>query len=554
MQLSCVGLALLTGLLLPLVGAAAETVDPPKAIATTPPAAAASERCDSLAKLPLPTGSVTAVEAVAAGTYTAPDKTDYAGLPAFCRVQMSLRPSTDSDIKVEVWLPLSGWNDKFEGIGNGGYAGVIRYAHLSAGLKRNFAVANTDMGTAPSKPLDGNPLVGHPEKWVDWGYRATHEMTIAAKTVVQAFYGEAPKRSYFTGCSTGGQQALSEAQRYPDDYDGIVAGSPAMNRTHIHANAVWVYQAAQAVPGGALPVDKLTLLHKAVVEACGTLHGGLKSDPFLLDPSLCHFDPAKLQCNGTDTTTCLTADQVTTAEKIYSGLRNPRTHQQIEPGLPRGSEVQSIFGIQYIEGVAPFMEGAGPPAKEPVFDGLFRWVFGADWDWKSFDFDKDMTRVDDTLGPILNATNPDLSTFQAHGHKLMIYHGWADPLVNPFDTVTYYQAVAAHQKDTKNFARLFMVPGMDHCAVGAGQGPSVFGGLYDPPPHQQDAQHDLTSALMAWVEDGVAPEKIVATRYVENNPAKGIAMQRPLCPYPQVAKYSGAGDINDAGNFTCAAE
>ena len=289
-------------------------------------------------------------------------------------------------------------------------------------------------------------------------------MTIAAKTVVQAFYGEAPKLSYFTGCSTGGQQALSEAQRYPDDYDGIVAGAPAINRTHLHASAVWVYPAAQAVPGGALPVDKLTLLHKAVVEACGTLHGGVKSDPFLLDPSLCHFDPAKLQCNETDTTTCLTADQVTTAQKdpFRQILVIPRTHEQIEPGQPPGSEVQPIFGIQYLEGVAPFMEGAGPPANEPVFDGLFRWVFGADWDWKSFDFRQRHDAGRRYPGPILNATNPDLSTFQAHGHKLMIYHGWADPLVNPFDTVTYYQALAVNQKDTKNFARLFMVPGMDH--------------------------------------------------------------------------------------------
>ncbi|HET7594975.1 MAG TPA: tannase/feruloyl esterase family alpha/beta hydrolase, partial [Stellaceae bacterium] len=325
-------------------------------------------------------------------------------------------------------------------------------------------------------------------------------------------------------------------------------------RTHLHAAFVWTWQAGQRTPGSVLGFDKLALLNSAVLAACGTQDGALKADGFLNDPRDCHFDPKALQCTGADAPTCLTAAQVQAAEAMYDGPRNPRNNHLIYPGWPRGSE-----GIPVIW---PFLEGLLSP--EPAFDGLFKWVFGPSWDWRTFDFDRDMATVDTVLGPILNATDPDLGRFKAHGGKLILYHGQADAIVAPQDTINYYNEVVATQRgegdddgdrhdrraleETQDFARLFLAPGMSHC--GGGPGPNVFNGA-DNLGGPQDPDHDVLSALDRWVTQGVAPEKIIATKYVNDNPAAGIAMTRPLCVYPQLARYKGAGDTSNAANFVC---
>ncbi len=526
------------------------------------PVAARAGTCEALTSFSFPNATITAVESVGAGSYKAPDTITYAGLPAFCRVAATLTPSADSSIRVEVWMPVgAAWNGRYEGTGNGGYAGSILYGHLALGLQHGFAVANTDMGTAPATALNGDALVGHPEKWKDWGYRATHEMTVFSKSLVEAFYGHGPRYSYFSGCSTGGQQALQEAQSFPDDYDGILGGAPAHDRTHGHAVVVWQYGAIHPMNpfepgGGAMPAGKLTLLKNAVVAACGTLDGGLESDPFLADPRDCHFDPGSLQCTGADAPDCLTAAQVQAMRYYYGDLRNLQTGAFISHGFMHGSEFPSVgaLGLGY-EAVVP----------EPGFDSLFKWVFGASWNWATFNFASDMDTVDAALAGILNATNPDLSAFRRHGGKLILFHGWADPLIPSQNTIRYYERVVAAQnpgtshgkgkhlgalKSTQEFARLFMAPGVGHCT--GGDGPDSFGGAYQAAPPAFDAEHDLVIALMDWVEHGKAPDQVVATRYnVDGNATSGVSYQRPLCAYPKIARYSGSGATTFADSFQC---
>jgi feruloyl esterase len=517
------------------------------------PVAAAS--CESLANMSLTGGSITLAESHAAGSYAAPDGTTYTNLPAFCRVAATLTPTPDSNIKVEVWMPSSDWNGRYVGTGNGGYAGNIVYSELAATLPLGFAIANTDMGTAPATALDGKPLVGHPERWIDWGIRSTHLMTVAAKQIITAFYGQTAQYSYFTGCSTGGGQALHEAEQFPADYDGIVGGAPAENRTHVHTAALWDFYVTHRSPDALIPADTAALVNKAVVGACAVQSGGVASDPFLTDPRRCNWDPASLQCTGSDTSSCLNADQVQALKALYDGTRNPRTGDLIFPGIPRGSESGSTFDLPAMEGLSPLF-----PSSEPLFDGLFYWVFGPDWNWQTFDFDRNMAQVDQVLAASQNANSTDLSQFRAHGGKFLMYHGWADPLVPPQDDVNYFLRLVSRERQTgsggnaaltqvQQFYRLFMAPGMGHC--GGGPGPNVFGGANNP-GGPADPQHNVLLALQHWVEDGVAPEEVIATKYVSNTPTQGVAMTRPLCVFPKVPQYTGSGDPSDAANFTCA--
>ena len=286
---------------------------------------AAALTCETLVTLPLQDGVVTSAVSVPGPSFTAPDGRTYQKVRPFCRVTATLTPTSDSLINVEVWLPTSGWNERFEGTGNGGYGGNIALdvPEMVAAVNAGRTVAATDMGTAPSTNNDADALVGHPEKWIDFGYRATHLMTVAAKQIITGFYGRGPRYSYFHGCSTGGQQALMEAQRFPDDYDGIIAGAPANNRTHVHTNAVWVYKQFHATPASYFTPDKVDLVTKSVVAACVVKSGGLATDNFLTDPRFCDWDPVSIQCPLVDGTNCLTADQVNAARAIYDGPRNP---------------------------------------------------------------------------------------------------------------------------------------------------------------------------------------------------------------------------------------
>ncbi|WP_431267090.1 tannase/feruloyl esterase family alpha/beta hydrolase [Dankookia sp. P2] len=532
-------------------------------------------------------GTVTAAEAVPAGTYTAPDGTSWPNLPAFCRVAATLRPSPDSEIRIEVWLPEgSAWNGRFVGTGNGGYGGAIRYDELAGATQLGFATANQDAGTAPSTSGNAKALIGRPEKWIDFGYRAAHLMTVAGKAVVEQHYGKPHSYAYFAGCSFGGQQAFHEAQQFLADYDGILAGAPANNRTHLQMAGIANFQATRLDPAATIPPEKAPLITAAVVKACAGQVGGLRTDPYLTEPRACRFDPAELQCadDAADTAQCLTPPQVGALRSVYDGARNPATGALIYPGISRGSESGSTFDL-------PYLEGVGRAAiDEPQFPGLFYWVFGPNWDWKGFDFTRDPQLVDDVLAAVVNANDADLSPFRDRGGKLLGFHGWADPLVPPQEHVNYYSRVAAtlgrggqgttngatastpgpviqgpddmaeDAADTaaepgraalrrvRDFYRLFMVPGMGHC--GGGPGPNqFFNGTASPVP--ADAEHNALLALQRWVEQGVAPQRITATKYVGDQPAQGVAQTRPLCPYPRVATYRGAGDPNDAASFTC---
>ena len=508
----------------------------------------AADACASLKDLKIEGATMTAAESVPAGSFTAADSKSYANLPAFCRVTATLSPAHDSAIRVEMWLPEDGWKGVFEGTGTGGFGGRFIYPALASGLRLGYAVINSDEGTVPATALNGDDLIGHPVKWRDWGFRAAHLMTVVGKEIAQAFYNDEPVHAYFSGCSTGGQQALIEAQLYPTDYDGIVAGAPVVNRTHLHAAFVWDYQAAQRVAGAALGHDKLMLLKRAVVAACNPGAGAVASDTFVADPLHCSFDPASLVCKAGDAPDCLTPEQAETAARFYAGPKNPRTGEQIYLGWARGSEGPA-FGWAYEEGDPPLS------IKEPALDSVFKWVFGPTWDWRSFDFDHDMAEADAVLGPDVNGnTVASIDAFKAHDGKLLMYQGWADSIVNPLATIAFYETLAkaaGGQNQLQSSARLFLLPGVEHCGIGGGEGPNGFGGGQGLPAPVVDAEHDVLAALAQWVETGAAPEKLIATKYQGDDPTKPVVMQRPACPYPKKARYTGSGDTNAAASFVC---
>lgn len=541
-------------------------------IASTP---AMASQCTNLQMLQLQHATINSATDNSSGVFVVPGSnppTAITGLPAFCRVIATLTPSSDSAIKIEVWLPATQWNGRFLGTGGGGFQGVISYNSLASGIKAGFASTNSDLGTGVSgcNPLFcgsngnmGNPLAiafgdpaapstglfGHPERIKDFGFRAIHLMTVRGKEIAKAFYGQKAQRAYFAGCSTGGQNALMSAQRFPDDYDGILAGAAAFNRTHLHMAGLAAWQNTHASAGRFIQPGQMTLINKAVLKQCVGQDGGAVTDQFLTDPRNCRFDPKALLCVGGQLPpACLTADQVTTMQKYYAGAIDPVNGQVINPGGARGSETDNIQAL----GLA-FQERL----PEPAFDGLFYWVFGPSFgypasatNFANFDFHHDIRKVDDQLAEVLNATSTDLSEFREHGGKLLMYHGWADPLIPPQSSINYFNALVGNSRGgfeqasfggdgnpqlrrTQSYARLFMVPGMYHCS--GGPGPNVF---------------DALTPLVTWVETGAAPETIAATKFIDDTPP-AVQMTRPLCLYPKVAKYRGSGSTNIAANFIC---
>ncbi len=507
-------------------------------------------RCEDLAALKLPDTVIKSAESVPAGGFEGLGPLRRPDLPPFCRVVASVKAAPDSDVGVEVWLPQTHWTGVFHGNGNGGFGGVLAagYPGMAAGLRRGYASAGTDMGAAPATPLEGDALIGHPRKWKDWGRLSTHVMTVTGKAIAKAYYGEPAKRAYYTGCSSGGQEGLIEALEFPEDYDGILVGAPVINRTWGHAAVLWDYRAANLEPGHRLSDLKLAMLNKAVLSQCAALDNGLASDPLLADPRVCRFDPVVLTCKGADGPDCLTPAEVQTARAFYSGPSD-RSGRALYYGWPRGSEAPGRFGWDFLQ---------TPINGQPAFGGLFKWVFGPAWDWRSFDLDRDMPKVDAALGPVVNdAVTGDIGAFRARGGKLIIYHGWTDTLVAPEQTLAFYDRVSRASggvAKARSFARLFLAPGVMHC--GAGPGPDGFNAANGaaPPPASETPKDDLFAALTHWVEDGAPPAQVIATRYVDGTPAKGVALQRPLCAYPEKAWYRGAGDTSDARNFTCAVD
>jgi feruloyl esterase len=465
-------------------------------------------------------------------------------LPAFCRVAGIARPTSDSEIHFEVWLPASGWNGKLQQVGNGGFAGMIPFTGMIGPLLHGYATAATDdgHGMGPGQAW----AIGHPEKVADFGYRAVHETAVQAKAIVRAFYGEDARRNYFVGCSEGGREALTEAQRYPQDFQGIIAGAPAIHWNALQLRGAWDAQALLATPDSFIPPAKLPVLQNAAIAACDALDG--VKDGFIENPERCHFDPAVVKCQGGDASGCLTAAQVQAAEKIYGPMKNSQTGAVIGPGFSPGVEAFPANWAVWITGPSAPQLGIGKLFASFFFrDFLFA---NPQWDVQSLNPDRDIKLADDKFGPTLNSDDPNLRAFKAQGGKLIQYHGWGDAAIPPQGSVDYFNSVQKTMGETPDFYRLFMVPTMSHCA--GGPGATVFGNAGGA-ERPEDADHDVVLALERWVEKGVAPDRIIASGFVDGNPAKGVAITHPLCPYPQVAHYKGTGDTEDAANFVCEA-
>jgi hypothetical protein len=465
----------------------------------------------------------------------------------FCRVQGEIKPTADSAVGFEVWLPpASAWNGKYEGVGNGGFAGSFIYPSMELALEAGYAVSATNTGHSGSS-LDSDWAMGHPEKIVDFGWRGIHETALTSKAIVEAYYSKAPAHAYFSGCSDGGREALLEAQRFPKDYDGIVAGAPANYWSKLMSNAIGVQQSL-AGPGGWLSPAKLDTVTKAVVATC---HG---DGGYLDDPSRCSFDPGTLACKGEASDACLTAPELATLRTIYSGAVDA-SGKPVFGGYPAGGEAGPTAWSLWITGTEPKRnEGT---LLYTFGTGFFSAMVESDpkFDYRKLKIGEGLASADQKTGAALDATDIDLGAFRAAGGKLLQYHGWSDAAIPATSSINYYEAVASKMGGLGNiqpFYRLFMAPGMQHC--GGGLGPNAVGGVFGYPPPSRDPQHDVVAALAHWVEDGVAPTSITATSYVGDDPSKGVAAQHPWCAYPESVHYSGQGDRTQAASFTCSAK
>lgn len=475
---------------------------------------ASAATCDDLAHLSLPDATITLAESVSDGSFIPPSAKEIPNLPAFCRVAVTAKPTPVSDIKIEVWLPLASWNGKFEAVGNGGWGGAIEYTALAAALRDGFATASTDDGDAGN---DLNFFITQPERFVDFAYRSEHEMTLKAKTVIAAFYGRAPRYSYWNGCSGGGREGLLQAYRYPADFDGVVAGDPATFKRN--AWAMYIANTAFKNPEDYIPSSKYPMIHQAVLDVCDKLDG--VRDGLINDPRTCHFDPQTLLCKGSDGPSCLTARQVQTARTILSPMKSS-TGEELFPRLEPGTELR-------------WGRLAGGPEPADLFTDYFKYIVFKDpkWDWRTFKVDRDTALANKDAEGIV-ALDPDLSAFARRGGKLLIYHGWADQQVAPVASIEFYESLPAATfrtaGRTDRWARLFMVPGMAHCS--GGEGPDQF---------------DKMAAIEQWVEQGKPPDQIIASQSM----AGKVVRTRPLCPYPEVAQYKGSGKLTAAASFVC---
>jgi hypothetical protein len=494
--------------------------------------------CASLASLTMPDTTITRAEAMAAGSLKPPYGPTLSDLPAFCRVTGVLHPTSDSHILFEVWLPekqaakgQQSWNQRLLDVGNGGFAGTIYYEGMAGNLRKGYATAGTDTGHQADAE-DASWAYRHPEKIKDFGYRALHLTTERAKAIVAAFYETGPKKVYFDACSDGGREALMEAQRYPEDYDGILAGAPANDWTHLITSGLDVGHSLVADPAAYISSLKLPAITAAVLAACDA-QDGLK-DGILNDPRTCHFDPDTLLCKSGDELTCLTAPQVGALRKLYAG-GNDSEGRLISPGLMPGDE--SSWKAWAI---------GNAPSESNYVQNFFRYMVYDDPTWSGLtaNVDASLRAANEKMTEPLNATDPDLSKFTARGGKLIMYHGWNDPAISPLNTIAYYDSVVAKlgPAQAESSVKLYMVPGMAHCA--GGPGPSAFGQLGILTVKGAGA----LNLLEDWVENGKAPAELVATKYSAD---KKVQMTRPLCPYPQLAKYAGHGNPDDSASFSC---
>ena len=486
--------------------------------------------CGDLTSFSIMEGTVTSAYLVETGAFTppvapggrAPSRASvtrtYGGLPAFCRVIATLRPTNDSNITVEVWMPLSGWNGKYQAVGNGAFRGSISHSAMAAALANGYATSSTDTGHIGNTAEFG---LDHPEKVVDFGWRSLHLMAVLTKEVIAAHYDESLRYSYWNGCSAGGRQAMKMAQAFPEDFDGIVAGAPGQDWSGRAAGALRVASYLGSNPAARLSEDDRLLVHAAAISACDAADGVV--DGVIDSPQHCDFDPAVLQCEGAKNGSCLTAAQVGTVRMLYTSPVNPSTNREIT-GLVPGSELNwTDLG---------WTNSARSTGLE-----LYRYLVYGDPNWTidRFDFDTDIVKAEETDDETLNALDPDLKPFFARGGKLLAYHGWSDAQISPLNATQYYERVVesvGSAEEVHDSYRLFMAPGMGHC--GGGEGPSVF---------------DKMALIEAWVEEGQAPDHVLATKF---GPEGEVEMRRPLCAYPARAVYDGNGDPKREESFSCA--
>jgi len=525
--------------------------------------------CSSLVGITLPSSSSATVTAATSITppitLTGPAGTATITVP-FCRVQGVATPFSDSYIEFEVWLPSTdaAWTGRLKAEANGDYLGGIPYPRMAQEIAEGFVEVGDDLGHEGTQSPSWDTV---PDKVDDWGYRAHYYVATAAKAIVAAFYGRPPHHSYFDGCSGGGRQGHVLADRFPDLFDGILAGAPS----HFYPDAIlqlmWQNKLLLPAPEPApqtVPAAKLSLLSSAVNAECDAKDG--LADGQITDPRACHFDPGVLLCPGGDEPTCLTADELSIVREIYRG---PHTSAGFHPardywpGPYPGSETDWIVNFADSQHFGNF-------TGDVVYDNT-TWNYRTD-----LNFNTDYEYIKDVLTPLTSAPSPDLRAFKAHGGKMIQYDGWFDPVVTPEQAPDYYAALALFEKfgddaldrverespaaiaelvatthAPRDYFRLFMVPNMSHC--GGGNGPNAFNESVSYPSPTPDAAHDAVLALIKWVEQGVPPDQIIATQYTNNNPKLAIVRQRPLCAYPDEARYNGTGDVNSASSFTCAA-
>lgn len=492
--------------------------------------ATAATACEDLARLALPKAKIDSAQMVAAGAFVQPGRgaaprgggpaaNPFASLPAFCRVTATLTPTSDSDIKTEIWLPASGWNGKFLAVGNGGWAGTIPYPAIAAAVAAGYAGAGTDTGHVGN---NADFALGHPEKVIDLAYRSIHEMTVQSKTLINAHYGSPAKLSYYNGCSQGGRQGLAAAQKYPEDFNGIIAGAASWNQMRAHGARMALNLIVNKDAGSVIPPAKYPMIHSAVLNACDAQDG--VKDGVLENPGKCSFDYSKLLCKDGDGAECLTKGQVESAKAMISPLKDPKTGKVLFEGhLMPGSEL----GWATLGGPEPL--GVATTAMRNV---VFQ---DRNWDFRTMNISTDVDRADKSDKGEMYSGDANLKPFFERGGKLLMYHGWSDPQVNPLNSVMYYNnVVKTVGKDrSANSVALFMMPGVNHCQGGVGT--DTF---------------DKVKVLEEWVEQGKKPARIVASHSTSGQ----VDKTRPLCAFPQVAKYKGSGDTNDAANFACVAD
>lgn len=523
------------------------------------PPASTNDACAKLVKLTLDQVEIASAKTYPAGALVdgavIPDPlsqgpgTPVAGLPAFCRVIGHIHPEAGSDIKFETWMPSANWDGRLNGAGNGGFAGSIYYPDLAAAVNGGQSGVSTDTGHT-GIGIDASWAKGHPERIRDYGWRAVHLSAVAAKELIVAFYGRNPDHSYFMSCSNGGRQALMEASRFPDDYDGVLAGAPAADYTNLIMSMINTVQ-AQLPPGATIRSEQASLLKSEVLKQCDALDGQI--DGLVSDPRVCKLDVTKLACGVSNSKECFAPAQLVALKKIYAGPHDS-SGRRVAPGYPpSGAEVGNGWNVWIFSGA--LMRSLHTFFPDAVLKDFVPHPFA---DTASFNFDTDPVRLRSEFGRNVNVP-PGMQQFFDRGGKLILWHGWADAAIPPEATLEFRQAILrASGPQAKNSMRLFMVPGLQHCV--GGTGPVVFGQV-SPPPPDAVPERNIAAALQAWVEKGRVPDSVVGRKGMTMAENMGAMLQsqampstrseRLICAYPAKAMLRPGADPEQASSYSC---